>query len=263
MYNKVWATDMAGYTSAITVSNGFCVDTMSPLPEFLLTMQENILQNPDFNDTSNAISFHDLNNTNVCQTSNSYEPAQWTVVTGSCVVLVHSGFSKAGINFVYLIGSLSQSVTLTAGLYKICFVSSHSILDAAQIANKEGFVQLGVRKHVFLIYTKSYRADDSQASTTREVISWHNHTFYFNVTEDSTLSLTIGSIDRASGFYLDDVQLQRVNKSETQEVYHSQVLGHVIFLHEWASIHGSWSFVTGEWTSILEYSWAIGIFLIY
>jgi hypothetical protein len=57
-------------------------------------------------------------------------------------------------------------------LYKVSFFSSHLPITDSVLANKEGFVQLGDgTKHVFLIYTKTYRRDEHRTSYGREELN--------------------------------------------------------------------------------------------
>ncbi|CAG2222618.1 unnamed protein product [Mytilus edulis] len=122
-------------------------------------------------------------------------------------------------------------------------------------ANKEGFIQFGDGERlVFLIYTKSYRKDGHGTSSDREEVSWHTHQFYFRPTEDA-VNITIGSMDMTTGIFLDDISVQEVNLTTGASSDH--VHGHVVYLHEWSSIHGSWSFSDPD-SPIIDYTWAIG-----
>ncbi|KAK3083351.1 hypothetical protein FSP39_020593 [Pinctada imbricata] len=257
LYNKVNATDVTGYTSAMVVSNGMCIDTSVPIPEFQTVVYDNVLENSNFTEAVNTIPYNDLNSTDICQMSASYNPSMWTENTGSCAVVVESGFAKSGSNFLYVIGSFSQVVALDEGLYKLTFVTSHGLIDVAEHANKEGFVQLGEQNHVFLIYTKAYRSDEATTASGRDSVVWHTHTFYFRTDSASSYNVTIGSVDFSTGFFVDDIQLHFVNTSNSG-TQTDHVMGHMVFLHEWSSIHGSWSFISDGHVDIIDYSWAIG-----
>jgi hypothetical protein len=39
-------------------------------------------------------------------------------------------------------------------LYRVTFVTAHPPILGAVLANKEGYVQIGDKRHVFMVYTK-------------------------------------------------------------------------------------------------------------
>ncbi|XP_021356985.1 uncharacterized protein LOC110452658 [Mizuhopecten yessoensis] len=258
VYNKVYAVDGLGQKSDTAVSDGVTVDTTPPYPEQLVHLDNiNVAANPSFeNSGGHSIPWDKVNSTDICNVNSTLLPDIWTSAWDTCVAVVSSdtNLAKDGRSMVIVRGMLSQDISglEMKGLYRITFVTSHLPSVDSVIANKEGFVEFGNR-HVFLLYTKAYRLDD-HGSDTRETISWHLHTFYFEVTS-TTMTLSLGSLDRGTGILIDDVQVHHVtrNTGATSDT----VNAHVVFLHEWGSIHGSWSFLEAE-SHITEYLWAIG-----
>ena len=109
-----------------------------------------------------------------------------------------------------------------------------------------------------MIYTKAYRKD-GHGSTSRETVSWHRHTFYFEALETS-MNLTIGSVDVTTGIFLDHLTFELVEKSSNQNEGQT-VSAHIVSLHEWGSIHGSWGFIE-DISHIADYTWAIGMYVL-
>ncbi|XP_060084880.1 uncharacterized protein LOC132564227 [Ylistrum balloti] len=258
VYNKVYAVDGLGQQSDTAVSDGVTVDTTPPIPSQLVHYDTvNLATNPSFeNSNGHSISWDNVNNTDICNVNSSHLPQQWTSTWDTCVAVVSSdtNLARDGRSMVIVRGALSQDISglEVDGLYRVTFVTSHLPSVDSVIANKEGFVEFGDR-HVFLMYTKAYRLDDHH-SDTREIITWHHHTFYF-VMSSTSATLRLGSLDRGTGILIDDIQVHHV--SHTDSTTSDTVNAHVVFLHEWGSIHGSWSFVEAE-SHITEYLWAIG-----
>ncbi|CAG2188627.1 unnamed protein product [Mytilus edulis] len=69
------------------------------------------------------------------------------------------------------------------------------------------------------------------------------------------MNITIGSMDMTTGIFIDNLSVQKVNLTTASPGGH--VIGHVVYLHEWSSIHGSWGFADPE-SPVIDYSWAIG-----
>ncbi|XP_033751510.1 LOW QUALITY PROTEIN: uncharacterized protein LOC117335547 [Pecten maximus] len=258
VYNKVYAVDGLGQKSDTAVSDGVTVDTTQPIPYQLVHHDTiNLAANPSFEISGgHSIQWDQANITDICNVNSTLHPDIWMSAMDTCTAVVSSdtNLAKDGRSMVVLRGVLSQEITEleVGGLYRVTFVTSHLPSTESVIANKEGFVEFGNR-HVFLMYTKAYRYDD-YGTDTREKISWHLHTFYFVITSTTTI-LSLGSLDRGTGILIDDVQVHHVSHSESTTS--DTVNAHVVFLHEWGSIHGSWSFVDAE-SHITEYLWAIG-----
>ena len=257
VYNKVYATDQVGFNSSVAVSNGYCSDTSSPVPLYLTTVEDNIVVNGAFNRYKHRIKFEDLNTTSICDGAINIGITGWSLLTDTCAVVVESSLSQTENFFVHLRGGLQQKLSLFAGLYRLTFVSSHAHIDDARTANGEGFVSLGTQRHIFLLYTKPYRQDGHRLGSGRELVSWHNHTFYFNVTTGGVVDLMLGSVGHLSGIYVDDVRLQFINTSDL--AINDTVHGHTTFLHEWSSVHAGWSFFNPGPSPIIDYMWAVGM----
>ncbi|KAK3101903.1 hypothetical protein FSP39_007221, partial [Pinctada imbricata] len=73
---------------------------------------------------------------------------------------------------------------------------------------------------------------------------------------DTTMNLTVGSVDITTGIFLDHLTFEVVERS-TDSSKGQRVSAHVVSLHEWGSIHGSWGFIE-DVSHIREYTWAIG-----
>ena len=262
----MYATDNSGLISPIVVSDGTLIDQMPPVPEKLLHIDENIVNNPSFENTGgDEIKWENVTSIDICTVSDSYHPLLWIPSIATCMAVISSdvNLAKDGNSFLFIRGSVQQELPkIKAGyLYRISFFSSHLPITESVSANKEGFIELGDDiKHVFLIYTKSYRQDGHGIiDNGREVVSWHSHTFYFRPTQN-VANFTIGSVDVTTGIFIDKLSVQEVNLT-TGEVSGHHVLGHVVYLHKWSSIHGSWSFADPE-SPIIDYAWAIGELLL-
>lgn len=262
VYNKVYATDVVGFNSPVAVSNGYCSDTTSPIPLYLATLEHNIVVNGAFNTYKHRVKFTDLNSTDICDVTNYIGVPGWSFQPGACAVVVESSLSQTENFFIHVRGGVQQEVSLSPGLHRLTFVSSHVHINAARTANREGFASLGVQRHVFILYTKPYRQDGHSLESERKILSWHNHTFYFNVTKNGMYDLVLGSVGHHSGLYIDDVRLQAVNTSDIADVVSNDTVhGHTTFLHEWSSVHAGWSFYNPGPSPIINYMWAIGFSL--
>lgn len=260
VYNKVYATDVVGFNSPVAVSNGYCSDTTSPVPLYLATLEHNIVVNGAFNTYKHSVKFTDLNTTDICDGTNNIGVPGWSLQPDACAVVVESSLSQTENFFIHVRGGVQQEVSLSPGLHRLTFVSSHVHINAARTTNREGFASLGVQRHIFILYTKPYRQDGHSLESERKIVSWHNHTFYFNVTREGMYDLVLGSVGHHSGLYIDDVRLQLVNTSDvTGLVSNDTVHGHTTFLHEWSSVHAGWSFYNPGPSPITNYMWAIGM----
>ncbi|XP_078321865.1 uncharacterized protein LOC111103999 isoform X3 [Crassostrea virginica] len=258
-YNKVYAIDLVGYNSTVVVSDGVTIDVTSPRPESLFHTQENNLQNPSFELYQNFLSVEDVDFQDICNLTTDYIPASWSITSGSCTTVVSSrkNLARDGRSFLFIRGSIKQEMDrLTlGGLYRLDFFSSHVPAKGASVSNKEGFISIGKSKHLFLLYSKAYRHDDHVTSSSRDIISWHRHTFYFTVT-DAKSDFEIGSMDEKTGLFIDEISIRHVERIHNNS-YTTHVPVHVVYVHQWGSIHASWSFFE-DVSPIKEYSWAIG-----
>jgi hypothetical protein len=123
----------------------------------------------------------------------------------------------------------------------------------AVLANKEGYVQIGDKRHVFMVYTKH----DKHGSNSDEV-DWHHHTFYFR-SNIYKASISFGSMTGNTGILFDDIKVQEaiLHNHDENKAQGKHIHAHVVALHQWSSIHASWSFVDPE-SPIVDYMWAIG-----
>ncbi|XP_061193435.1 uncharacterized protein LOC133201664 [Saccostrea echinata] len=258
-YSKVYAVDTVGYESEIVVSDGVKIDTTPPKPRYLYHTEENLLQNPSFESSKKFLSVENINVSNLCSLNLDFLPDHWHATHGSCASVVKSqkNLARDGKAFLFLRGSLRQKVqNLKVGeLYHVVFFTSHLSLKTAMVSNKEGFVHIGKKKHVFMLYTKPYRQDGHGESISRETLSWHRHTFYFTASDISAY-LEIGSTDTKTGLFVEHLTFQRVERDE-KDGNESHVSAHIVYIHQWGSIHAEWSFIEDS-SPIAEYKWAIG-----
>lgn len=229
------------------------------MPLYLIHTDVNVLQNPSFENVDGTpIDWNDIDNIDICNTNNLYKPTMWFIGTNSCGVVITSSniLAKHGRNFVFFRGLISQTLAVEKNEhYRVTFVSSHLPIKNSVLASKEGIVEFGQVQHAFLLYVKGYRKDDHGSGTDREVISWHNHTFYFQAM-DSEVNFSLSTIDDKTGIFIDDIRIQKIGvNNKTSQSGHA--IAHVVFLHQWASIHGTWKFIDPE-SPIVDYSWAIG-----
>ncbi|XP_056015772.1 uncharacterized protein LOC125675332 [Ostrea edulis] len=258
-YSKVYAVDNVGFESDIAVSDGVTIDTSPPQPQYLYHTDKNLLLNPSFEMSNKSLSVENVEITNICTLSDNFIPDHWVLTAQSCASVLSAlkNLARDGKAFLFVRGSVKQVINglKTGELYRLNLFSSHLSGRVASIANKEGFVSIGKMKHVFLLYSKAYRNDEHGLSSSREIVSWHRHTFYFTATDVTTV-LEIGSADVKTGLFVDHVAFEHVEKNKNDSI-DSHVSAHVVYLHEWGSIHGSWSFFE-DFSPIREYQWAIG-----
>jgi hypothetical protein len=222
-------------------------------------LEENIAINHSFEETNgDTIDWNNATDVNFCTSTEAVQPLQWNITTGSCVAVLKSDKNVAmdGRSFLFVEGEISQTLDkMAAGwLYRVTFVTAHPPILGAVLANKEGYVQIGDKKHVFMVYTKH----DKHGSNTKEV-DWHHHTFYFrsNINKES---ITFGSMTGNTGILFDDIKVQQaiLHDHDDNEAQGKHIHAHVVALHQWSSIHASWSFVDPE-SPIIDNMWAIGI----
>ncbi|KAK3101031.1 hypothetical protein FSP39_000383, partial [Pinctada imbricata] len=214
LYNKVYAEDRVGYRSPVAVSDGVRVDTTAPIHQYLLHMGENLLQNPSFESVINYVSAQSINTTQICNLTSDFHPDFWMLTENSCGTVVDSTTNLAldGRKFLFIRDGLVQYLSglMVGELYRLEFYTSHTLMSSSLIANKEGFVNFGGDRDVFLIYNKAYRKD-GHGSSSRPTVSWHKHTFYFEPRE-SEVNLTIGSVDDRTGIFIDHVTFEHVDR---------------------------------------------------
>lgn len=244
------------------MSDGVKIDVTPPEPESLVHTKQNVLKNPSFELCKRSLSIDNVSLYDMCMLSSDFIPYHWLLASKSCTTVLSSlkNFAREGNYFLFIKGSLKQNIEgLKVGeLYKVTLFSSHLMVNASSVSNKEGFISFGNSKHVFLLYSKPYRHDDQSTSLSREMIFWHKHSFYFIATNGKAV-LEIGSTETKTGIFIDNLLLQHVEKIVNKSVA-AHVSAQVIYLHQWGSIHGAWSFFEDN-SPITEYSWAIGITL--
>jgi hypothetical protein len=161
-----------------------------------------------------------------------------------------------GRYFVFVKGQISQPLeNLSIGqLYRVTFVTAHPPILGTGFANKAGYVQIGDKRHVFMVYTRH----DKHGSNSQEV-DWHHHTFYFR-TNTTKATISFGSMTGNTGILFDDIKVQQaiLHDHDDSEAHGKHVHAHVVALHQWSSIHAPWGFVDPE-SPIIDYMWAIGI----
>jgi hypothetical protein len=115
-------------------------------------------------------------------------------------------------------------------------------------ANKAGYVQIGDKRHVFMVYTRH----DKHGSNSQEV-DWHHHTFYFR-TNTTKATISFGSMTGNTGILFDDIKVQQaiLHDHDDSEAHGKHVHAHVVALHQWSSIHAPWGFVDPE-SPIIDY----------
>ena len=262
-YNKVYAVDNVGYISDVAVSDGVTIDVTPPQPEYLYHTEDNVLKNPSFETYESSLSLDTIDLHNICALSTDFIPKFWFLSTGSCATILTSNrnLARDGGSFLFIKGSVKQEIDglKLGGLYRVDFFSSQVPVRTASVSNKEGFVSFGKSKHLFLLYCKAYRHDDHKTSLSREIVSWHRHTFYLTATEMRS-SIEIGSTDANTGILLDQISVRHVEKSLKNNTK-THVSAHIVYVHQWGSIHAAWSFFE-DFSPITEYNWAIGTSLL-
>ena len=214
---------------------------------------ENLLLNPSFENTPSPVSLADLKMNHTCLFNN---PPNWIFSDDGCsrVVTAAADMVEDGVSFVAMKGAISQTVSQLniQSFYRLRFLTSHLPLDIATSSSKEGFVEFGDDKHLFILYSKPRRSDDASVQ-----LSWHLNTFVFKPRYDE-VRIKIGSFDNNIGLAIDNVQLQESISAEgNKENKEGHIEVHTVFQHDWSSVHASWNFYDGE-SGIKEYLWAIG-----
>ncbi|VDI08651.1 Hypothetical predicted protein [Mytilus galloprovincialis] len=104
-----------------------------------------------------------------------------------------------------------------------------------------------------MVYTKQ----DKHGSASK-VLNWHHHTFYFRPST-TTETINLGNMTGNTGILFDDVKIQETILHNHDEVNQNgkHIHAHVVAVHQWSSIHASWSFIDPE-CPIVDYMWAIG-----
>ena len=254
----VYAIDLIGHKSKTAKSNGIIIDTTHPEPTLMEHLEENIAVSPSFEETNgDTIDWNNVTDIKLCTNYDDVQAIHWNITAGSCVAVLKSDKNVAmdGRYFVFVKGQISQPLeNLKIGqLYRITFVTAHPPVLGAVLANKEGYVQVGDKRHVFMVYTKR----DKHGSNSQEV-DWHHHTFYFrsNINKES---IAFGSMTGNTGILFDDIKVQQaiLHDHDDNEAQGKHIHAHVVALHQWSSIHASWSFVDPE-SPIIDYMWAIG-----
>ena len=217
------------------------------------------MKNPSFESYQNFLSVEDLDFQNICDLTTDYIPGFWSITAGSCTTVLSSrkNLARDGRSFLFIKGSIKQELDrlIFGGLYRVDFFSSHVPMKGALVSNKEGFISIGKSKHLFLLYSKAYRHDDHESSSSRDIISWHKHTFYFTVTDVKSV-FEIGSMDAKTGIFIDEISIRHVERIHNNTAT-THIPVHVVYVHQWGSIHASWSFFE-DISPFQEYRWAIG-----
>lgn len=260
MVTEVRATDAAGHVSAIAISNGVVIDTSAPVRENRTTLGDNIVENPSFETVELFVETETLTKDTECSEK---PPPSWNLTDYTCLYHVKdvSGSAQDGKYFIILSGKIGQSLSgLEEGsIYKVTFYTSHLNLASTMMSSKLGILQINNDQHIFTLYDKPYRSDIEDGLSD---ITWHKHTFYFYCS-DSITTITIGTLVESAGLAIDNVSVQNLAVTaahEATEDGHVQI--HTVFVHDWSSIHASWSYFDPE-SSIKEYLWAIGIYLLH
>ncbi|VDI13269.1 Hypothetical predicted protein, partial [Mytilus galloprovincialis] len=255
----VYTMDIVGHESETVKSNGVIVDVTQPIPVEMKHLDINLASNPSFELLKgNYVLLENVTDgSSLCYMAEYVQLLNWTKESDSCVILLKSNRNNAfdGRSFAFLNGEISQNVSkLEKGhLYRVTFVTAHPYWEGTDGVNKEGFVQIGNERHVFLVYTKQ----DRHTAQTYD-IPWHQHTFYFRpVLQNMTFSL--GSLFKYTGLYFDDVRIQKVNmlKTNSNQTSGKHIFNHIVTIHQWSSVHASWHFMDLE-SPIVDYTWAIG-----
>lgn len=254
----VSAVDQMNHTSKTAKSNGVVVDTTQPKPASMEQLEHNIALNPSFENSGNIPSNWDhIKNISLCRGSSNALPISWNSSVGSCVNVLKSGKNIAmdGRAFLFLKGEISQILNFlnVNKLYRITFVTAHPPLLGAVLANKEGYVEFGGQRHVFMVYTKQDKHDVLSTN-----VDWHHHTFYFWSYRPEGI-VKLGSMTGNTGILFDDLKVQEteLHNDSSASGNSKHVYAHVVSMHQWSSVHASWSFIDPE-SPIVDYMWAIG-----
>ncbi|XP_076085163.1 uncharacterized protein LOC143055975 isoform X1 [Mytilus galloprovincialis] len=251
LVSKVYAVDFVGHVSDIATSDGVTIDETPPKPVKLIFSENSMIKNPSFEDGDND--FVDISNISAANICGYTKPYHWNSSDQDCICVLGSSKSIAmdGRSFLFFRGSVLQTLNNLQidNTYSIKFFTAHVPFEDSVFSTKEGYIEFGNERHVFLVYQKQ----DKHGSDIE--VSWHPHTFFFTA-KNINVNISFGSMDDTTGVLLDNIQ---ISKAEVFVVKTNSypVLSHSIWLHEWSSIHASWQFIDEE-SPIVEYLWAIG-----
>ncbi|CAG2242538.1 unnamed protein product [Mytilus edulis] len=220
--SKVYAVDFVGHVSDVITSNGVVIDDTPPRPVKMFLSEETKLMNPSFEESDTH--FTDISTMSTVDICDHSRPNYWNFSDKSCVCVLGSSKSIAmhGRSFLFVRGNVWQLVDdLEAdSSYSVKFCTAYVPFDDAVVSTKEGFVEFGNERHMFLIHRK------------------HDN------------------VDATTGILIDNIQVFKVVILEDKTLS-GRVLSNAVWLHEWSSIHASWQFIDQE-SPIVEYAWAIG-----
>ncbi|XP_063408922.1 uncharacterized protein LOC134692402 [Mytilus trossulus] len=249
--SKVYAVDFVGHVSDIATSDGVTIDETPPKPVKLIFTEKSMIKNPSFEDGGND--FVDISNISAAYICGYTKPDHWNSSDEDCICVLGSSKSIAmdGRSFLFLRGSVLQTLfnLQIDNTYSIKFFTAYVPFEDSVLSNKEGYIEFGNERHVFLVYQKPGKHGSDIE------VSWHSHTFFFTA-KNTKVNISFGSMDDTTGILLDDIQISKAEVFDV-EINSYPVLSHAIWLHEWSSIHASWQFVDEE-SPIVEYLWAIG-----
>ncbi|XP_063408929.1 uncharacterized protein LOC134692410 [Mytilus trossulus] len=249
--SKVYAVDFVGHVSDIATSDGVTIDETPPKPVKRIFTENSIIKNPSFEDSDN--NFVDISNISAANICGYTKPYHWNFSDEDCICVLGSSKSIAmdGRSFLFLRGSVLQTLfnLQIDNTYSIKLFTAHVPFEDSVRSTKEGYIEFGNERHVFLLYQKQ----DKHGSDIE--VSWHSHTFFFTA-KNSNVNISFGSMDDTTGILLDNIQISMAELFDV-EINSYPVLSHAIWLHEWSSIHASWQFIDEE-SPIVEYLWAIG-----
>ncbi|XP_052082402.1 uncharacterized protein LOC127720030 [Mytilus californianus] len=251
IFSKVYAVDFVGHVSDTATSNGVVIDETPPTPVQLMFTENSMIKNPSFEDSdNNFVDILNMSTTYICGYS---KPKHWNSSDNDCICVVGSSKSIAmdGRSFLFLRGSVLQTLSNLErdNSYSVNFFTAHVPFEDSVLSTKEGYIEFGNERHVFLVYQKQ----DKHGSDID--VSWHSQTFYFTA-KNKDVNITFGSMDDTTGILLDNIQFSKVEVVDGG-THSYPVLSHAVWLHGWSSIHASWQFVDEE-SPIVEYLWAIG-----
>ncbi|XP_069132408.1 uncharacterized protein [Argopecten irradians] len=254
LYNKVYAVDVVGHTSAIAVSDGFVMDYTAPIPSQYIAWGVNIVANPSFDSSlQNSMNFSMTLESDMCDMLTFYRPVYWSLEgCGGVVFTTKDDVKNAFLLVEELVSQKLENLEINAE-YKVSFLTKHLTVTSSVISNAEAFVKFGPNKHVFSIHKKHGRNENGH----REDFEWEEHLFYFWATSVRE-TLIIGSTGPGMGFMIDDIAVQKfdsVSDFSSDEKGHVKTMLH--FIHEQSVIRAKWTFEDME-SPIVDYAWSIG-----
>lgn len=93
------------------MSDGVVIDTTPPIPDTLVHTDENIVENPSFENTGGSeIMWENVTSTDICVVSISYHPSSWVRTSLTCMAVVSSerNLVTDGRSFLFVRGSVHQ-----------------------------------------------------------------------------------------------------------------------------------------------------------